>query len=133
MFAYIPSLITVALGIGIVGIIYKVHLPLLVIAVAIIIMLVVAINQNLSFFSNDYGLMMTTGSLSDAAPYLIIGALILFSLIYIFILKGVGKSKPVNIPSPSPKPTRNMSAPPAMQNNSAKSSGQASSILEKIV
>jgi hypothetical protein len=140
MFAYIPSLITVALGLAIVGAIYGIKPPLLILALTIIAVLVIVINQNLSYFSNDYYIMSTTGSLSYAAPYLIVGAVILFSLMYIFMLR---RSNGNSTNSTNKNASSLMAFSPNMykkseSNNSAKtsgqtSSGQAASILEKIV
>jgi len=135
MFPYIPSLITVILAILVIGIIYNIHLPLLIIAMAIIITLIVVVNQNLSFFSTEYSLIMSSGSVTAAAPYIMIGTLILFCLLYIFMLKGSGQSKGISAPVSNSKNMSNSFGlqSSAVKNNSKKSSGQASSILEKIV
>jgi hypothetical protein len=65
---------------------------------AIIITLIVVVNQNLSFFSTEYSLIMSSGSVTAAAPYIMIGTLILFCLLYIFMLKGSGQSKGISAP-----------------------------------
>jgi hypothetical protein len=143
MFAYIPSLITAVLGLAIAGAIYGIKPPLLILAVTIILVLFIVINQNLSYFSTDYYIMSTAGSLSYAAPYLIVGAVILFSLLYIFMLRGSSVKTTTNTNSTNKNVSNMMAFPPntykkSESNNSAKSlgkvsSGQASSILEKIV
>jgi len=136
MFPYIPSLITVILAILTIGIIYNVHLPLLVVGIAIVVTLIFVVNNNLSFFSTEYSLIMSSGSVSAAAPYIMIGTLILFCLLYIFMLKGSGQSKGNSSAVSNSKNMNNvfgLESLPAVKNNSKKSSGQASSILEKIV
>jgi hypothetical protein len=125
MFAHIPSLITVSLAAIVVAIIYKTRLPLLFIAIVTVLLIIFTANQNLSLFATQYSLMSQTGGLTVYAPYIMIGLVILFSILYIFMLNK--KNGTTNIKIPEFKNTKSLFNIPALKGSNS------SSILEKIV
>ena len=130
MFAYIPSLITVGLALIVIGIVYGTRLPLLFIGIAVIILLIVTANQNLSDFATQYALMSQTGGLIAFAPYIMVGLLILFCILYILMLT---RKNSTNINFPELKNTKSLFNIPALKGSKNAFGSSSSSILEKIV
>ena len=132
MFPYIPSLISLFFVGAIVYMVYKVKVPLLIIAVIVVIALILTINSNLANFAMDYSIMASTGALVGSAPYIMIGAVIIFGISYIMMLsRGSGKSSQnISVPEiKNIKPAfnfKNLGSKKPANNPSA-------SILEKIV
>jgi hypothetical protein len=132
MFPHIPSLITLFLAGAIIYGVYKIKVPLLIIAVIVVIALIITVNSNLSNFAMDYSIMASTGALVGAAPYIMIGAVIIFGLAYIMMLsKGSGKSSQNN----SVPEIKNIKPAFNFKNLGSKKpeNNPSASILEKIV
>lgn len=102
---FLPSILIVILALALIfGVFPKVG-PMML-AVLATVALVYAVQQHMSMFKQDYSTMTWTTSAKTAAPYVLVGVVILFSIGYLLYLTGAGKrsvlpSPPITIPPPS--------------------------------
>lgn len=90
MFTYIPSITLLIISIFAVGIIYMLRLPLLIVALVAILLLAVSINQHFALFSLDYKTSQWSQNLAGIAPMIMVAAVIVLALSYLFMLRGFG-------------------------------------------
>ena len=90
MFTYIPSITLLIISIFAIGIVYMLRLPLLIVALIAILLLAVSINQHFALFSLDYKTSQWSQNLAGVAPMIMVAAVIVLALSYIFMLRGFG-------------------------------------------
>lgn len=90
MFVYTPSITLLVISIFAIGIIYMLRLPLLIVALIAILLLAISINQHFALFSLDYKTSQWSQNLAGIAPMIMVGAVIVLALSYIFMLRGFG-------------------------------------------
>jgi hypothetical protein len=102
---FLPSLLIVILALGLVFAVFPRMGPMML-AVLATVALIFAVQQHMSIFKQDYATMTWTTSAKVAAPYVLVGVVVLFSIGYILYLWGAGKrsvlpTPPMTIPPPS--------------------------------
>lgn len=102
---FLPSLLIVILALGLVFGLFP-RLGPMMLAVLASVALVFAVRQHMVTFKQDYQTMTWATSAKAAAPYVLVGVVILFSIGYLLYLWGAGKksvlpSPPMTIPPPS--------------------------------
>lgn len=102
---FLPSLLVMILALGLVFGIFPKLGPMML-AVLAAVALFFAVRQHMADFKMDYQTMTWTTSAKTAAPYVLVGVVILFSIGYLLYLWGAGKkavlpSPPITIPPPS--------------------------------
>lgn len=85
---YVPSVIIVGGAIATIGILSSVRIPLFILFFIGIVAFFLVFAQHRDLFVADYRSAQTLGLLANYTPFLIVGAVILFSLFYIFFMRG---------------------------------------------
>jgi hypothetical protein len=105
---YVPSAIIVGGAIVTVGIVYALRAPLFLLFTIAILALFLVLAQHKDLFSADYRSAQILGFLAGYAPFLIVGAVILFALFYIFFMTGTvrrANTVPAAVPNTFLSPT----------------------------
>lgn len=87
---YVPSAIVVGGAAVIVGLLYAMRVPLLILMLVVIFSLFLVIAQHRNLFTAEYRSAKILNLFAGYAPFIIIGVVILISLFYIFFLRGLG-------------------------------------------
>lgn len=95
---YLPSLILLVLA-GIVSVAVFPQFTPVVLATVAILALVAAAYSHYSMFGREYQFMSATSQAATAAPYLLVGAVIMAIVAYILFLVGSGKKLVMTMPS----------------------------------
>jgi hypothetical protein len=94
---FLPSLLIVIFALAVVFSLFPRMGPFML-AILAAVALFFAARNHLAVFKQDYETMTWTTSAKAAAPYVLVGVVILFSIGYLLFLWGAGKS--VNLPMP---------------------------------
>jgi hypothetical protein len=94
---FLPSLLIVIFAVAVIFSLFPKMGPFML-AILAAVALFFATRNHLSVFKQDYATMTWTTSAKAAAPYILVGVVILFSIGYLLFLWGAGKS--VNLPMP---------------------------------
>lgn len=95
---YIPSIFTLMIAFTVVAVIFMSRVSLIAIAVVALAILCLAMYQHAVLFSIEYKSMTMVDALIPLVPYIMVGAIIFFSTLYIMFIQG---SSTTTIPSNS--------------------------------
>ncbi len=94
---FLPSLLIVLLALGLIFAVFPQMGPFML-AIFAAIALVIAVRHHRSIFKQDYETMTWTTAAASAAPYVLVGVVVLFGIGYLLFLWGAGK--PSSLPAP---------------------------------
>jgi len=98
---YVPSIYTLLGAFAVIGAVFASRASLLVLAIVSLVILIIATYQHYLFFGGEYRSLTMVDALIPFVPYIMVGAIVFFSTIYILFLQGPSNAGPPSAASPA--------------------------------